>query len=581
MSYQLTPLPAPPRNKSFMESFIGGLFSSMMPLLQYKYQKQMEEDAWTKRQQMEQEWEKQKFLLQLERDKNDPTKVNAAAKGVIDLQAAQLGLDEAQAKAEWRKTHPEAFGAKMASDYNYTNTDRLGEKTSGMALDAIKDVESPQSVPPPFVFQRSPQPQTPESDLKQGLYGPRIRGMFGAKETPVRDDTLSRMLGRAALSKGTGIPTEQLESVPQFAPTTGEIAGRERVAVTKRDEKVLDLFATEDAKRNIAIDNAVKDRVEGYGESVPQARAKVLAERAAQSDTPVAQAITKAMADRSAQIALLGADGMPPEQAEALIAKANKEKYLKDLPPSMPEDVRRELGKIAANGIPIPTPPGMGIGASGLPERIAFYRNFIEEVNALGGARQYGLARLDYKTIGSALNKQVPRLASMESFVKNIDKQVARVETDVLPALKRVDSKIANMPLKWWETHVPGNADENILSMYAKEISAEIQRLSAGSADSIATLPEGNRMEWEKVHDTTLPISEIARVFRETSHAGHMRYDTLYDVVQTLREEVGGGYADPMKRPTWKETVNPPRSNSTAPADSGTSVGRFKIEVVQ
>lgn len=155
---------------------------------------------------------------------------------------------------------------------------------------------------------------------------------------------------------------------------------------------------------------------------------------------------------------------------------------------------------------------------------------------------------------GSLKNQQKIR-DMMASFVLNMNAQIKRMST-IIHDVTRLDTRLANVPIRNWAMTVKGSAAESIVSMYLTEISNEIGKLSTGSAASVAELSEGAQKKWDKIHDPNLSAKDLLRLLEETRHAGNLRIKSVDNVIASTRKElkgktpgpapIGGGGSDPL-----------------------------------
>jgi hypothetical protein len=142
-----------------------------------------------------------------------------------------------------------------------------------------------------------------------------------------------------------------------------------------------------------------------------------------------------------------------------------------------------------------------------------------------------------FKTLEKSLAFQEKQHGSIGNFVRNINKQVDYAET-LFDKLSRTDVRALNMPIRELKTRFVGSGMENIYTMFMKEISAEAAKLSQGSSQSIAQLPEGNREDWEKIHDLNLPFKEAIILLRGTKSAANMRLASVTEERDFTRSEM-------------------------------------------
>jgi hypothetical protein len=139
--------------------------------------------------------------------------------------------------------------------------------------------------------------------------------------------------------------------------------------------------------------------------------------------------------------------------------------------------------------------------------------------------------RVKVAAIKSSLTQQQKNRGMMGSFVKNISKQVDRMENIGKDIVSRLGIRALDLPKRELVRRAKGSANENIIQAYMKEIGAEIAKLSQGSAASIQQLPEENRKEWERIHDPNLSMKELMKILNETNQMANMRLDSVDDEI--------------------------------------------------
>jgi len=134
----------------------------------------------------------------------------------------------------------------------------------------------------------------------------------------------------------------------------------------------------------------------------------------------------------------------------------------------------------------------------------------------------------------ATISMQEKQIGQMGSFVKNMSKQIDRVE-DIGKELASFDARILNLPLRAARSKITGSANQAKYDMYITEIESEIGKLATGSAASIAELSISAQEKWSKIHDKNLSIKDMISLLKETKHAGEMRMDS---VSEQLKETV-------------------------------------------
>lgn len=162
----------------------------------------------------------------------------------------------------------------------------------------------------------------------------------------------------------------------------------------------------------------------------------------------------------------------------------------------------------------------------------------------------------DIEADSKSLANQQKLRDMMASFVINMNAQVDRLET-VLNDVTRLDTRLANIPIRNWAMTVKGSAAESKVSMYLTEISNEIGKLSTGSSASVAELSEAAQKKWDKIHDPNLSIKDLISLLKETKHAGNLRLKSTDSVISDTKRRLkgsgkpvdsgsGGGGSDPL-----------------------------------
>lgn len=161
--------------------------------------------------------------------------------------------------------------------------------------------------------------------------------------------------------------------------------------------------------------------------------------------------------------------------------------------------------------------------------KAAFEKYTNEYMNANGlSAADVANIQTSYKALDGSIKKQQTQLNAAGNFARNLIKQVDYAET-LFQGLSRTDARLLNVPLRELKTKLAGSGLESAYQMFIKEISAEALKLSMGSQASIAQIPEGNRQEWERVHDINLPLSEMRKVLQATKQAATIRIQSIED----------------------------------------------------
>ena len=163
------------------------------------------------------------------------------------------------------------------------------------------------------------------------------------------------------------------------------------------------------------------------------------------------------------------------------------------------------------------------------------------------------------KSLTRSLDQQEKQRGAMGNFVRNVNKQVEYAE-QLFEYLQRTDIRALNIPLRLLRTKFKGSGLEQVYEMFIKEISAEAAKLSQGSTASIALLPEGNRQEWERVHDVNMPLMEQRKVLQGTSKLANVRMESVEEEIANTSnkiENIIDQYRTKPKTDTQTKTYKP------------------------
>jgi hypothetical protein len=172
------------------------------------------------------------------------------------------------------------------------------------------------------------------------------------------------------------------------------------------------------------------------------------------------------------------------------------------------------------------------------------------------------------KSLSSSLVQQQKNRGSMGSFVQNIGGQLSKVDKIMNDVIKRVGIRYIDLPWRNVHTKAIGSGDERVLEAYMKEISVEIFKLSQGSTQSVALLPETGRQEWEKIHDVNLSYPELKKVLEGTRDMANIRLKSVNDEIKATIENLsnvrssenlymGGSDSPGAEFPTTIPVTNP------------------------
>jgi len=145
--------------------------------------------------------------------------------------------------------------------------------------------------------------------------------------------------------------------------------------------------------------------------------------------------------------------------------------------------------------------------------------------------------RIKAKAIQGSLSAQHKQRGMMGSFVKNLNKQLDRVDTIMEDVIKRVGVRAIDLPKREFITKFVGSGHEKVLEAYMVEISNEIGKLSTGSAASVRELSTDAQERWAKIHDPNLSIKEMKIILEETQQMANMRLDsTDEEISETMKQ---------------------------------------------
>ena len=132
------------------------------------------------------------------------------------------------------------------------------------------------------------------------------------------------------------------------------------------------------------------------------------------------------------------------------------------------------------------------------------------------------LPRTVVRAIDTSLKAQEKQRGLMGSFVRNINKQVSRVD-EIAQEISRWGVRALDLPKRELITRLKGSGREKVLEAYLTEISAEIGKLSTGSSASIRELSTEGQARWNKIHDPNLSFKELKIILEERRDMAEMR----------------------------------------------------------
>ena len=139
--------------------------------------------------------------------------------------------------------------------------------------------------------------------------------------------------------------------------------------------------------------------------------------------------------------------------------------------------------------------------------------------------------RVKLAAIKSSLMQQEKQRGAMGSFVKNLNKQLTRIDVVLKDVISRIGLRALDLPFRELNTRFKGSGHEKVLESYLMEISNEIGKLSTGSSASVAELSTEAQQRWAKVHDPNLSYNELKKVLEETQIQGNMRMDSVNEQI--------------------------------------------------
>lgn len=160
----------------------------------------------------------------------------------------------------------------------------------------------------------------------------------------------------------------------------------------------------------------------------------------------------------------------------------------------------------------------------------------------------YVAGKAEAKAVSASIDQLDKQYTSMGSFVRNISKQVDRVN-EISSKISTFDTRLLNLPLRALKKKVAGNPNLAKYELYLAEIEGEIGKLATNSTGSVKELSESAQAKWEKIHDKNLSVKDMLELLQETKHAGEMRRDSI-------REELGATKAR-SQRVSGSGAVNP------------------------
>lgn len=149
----------------------------------------------------------------------------------------------------------------------------------------------------------------------------------------------------------------------------------------------------------------------------------------------------------------------------------------------------------------------------------------------------FALPQAAYKALSSSLRTQEKQRGMMGSFVRNLNKQITRVD-EMGQELGRLGVRVLDLPKREAITRLKGSGAEKAYEAYMLEISNEIAKLSTGSSQSIRELSTDAQERWGKIHDPNLSINEMKKILSETRTMAQMRITSTDEELQFTRDRI-------------------------------------------
>jgi hypothetical protein len=147
------------------------------------------------------------------------------------------------------------------------------------------------------------------------------------------------------------------------------------------------------------------------------------------------------------------------------------------------------------------------------------------------------LPRAVVRSLDTSLKGQEKQRGLMGSFVRNINKQVDRVD-EIAGEVNRWGIRALDLPKRELITRLKGSGKEKVLEAYLTEISAEIGKLSTGSSASIRELSTEAQARWNKIHDPNLSFKELKIILEETRDMAEMRISSTNEEIEFTKERL-------------------------------------------
>jgi hypothetical protein len=244
----------------------------------------------------------------------------------------------------------------------------------------------------------------------------------------------------------------------------------------------------------------------------------------------------------------------------------------KDLPPQVADDFKLwdketktwHFENMKTTGVK----PDFGWGKDAGRSRAQFQREYAEWNLGKGvtGA-EAGAQSAEYKAKAMSVRNQEKIRGMMGGFVRNMDKQIVRLDEIYAGLVSRVGLRALDLPKREIIKLAIGSGNETIVEAYLAEISREIGKLSTGSAASIQELSVQAQAKWDKIHDPNLSPREIKKILTETRHMGQMRLDSSDEEIKKTLDDMRNMGKGPGSEGKGTEKAVEPRKPGESIAD--------------
>jgi len=140
----------------------------------------------------------------------------------------------------------------------------------------------------------------------------------------------------------------------------------------------------------------------------------------------------------------------------------------------------------------------------------------------------------DTKAIGSAITQLNKQIASMDSFVQNMDQQIDHIQTFV-DDLHLFDTRLLNVPWRFVRQKIMGDPTLSSYDIFLKELARENTKLAQGATQSIAAMNQHEVEVWDRIHDANLSFNDMMKVLRQTRQAAAIRMQSVQDALERAR----------------------------------------------